>query len=167
MSIFFAACRIKSTAQSKFELPKTSIFRPRCSVNQFIWYRPRQDHIVTFHQSRQSFTLCLSRVGEGMSIYQLRGTSRKLLAGSNATGELGCFESECKHLTLYFDVESSLKVSRISYTYRSKIVNSESLYNLWLVYIPTPSVQHFYVCIKKHHSYCKRTFTMKKPIPCC
>ncbi len=126
--MLFIAGRVQSTAQNEFEQPKTSIITPRCSVNQFIWYKASQNHIVTFHHqsSAVSFILCLSRVKPGMSVYQLRGTSRKLIISSNATGELGCFESDCKHISLYFDVDDNLNVFRSVYTYRSKTVNSES-----------------------------------------
>lgn len=124
-------CRAQSTAQSDFEQLKTTVVTPRCSVNQFVWYKARVDHIVTFHYERSpAFSLCLSRGGTGMSVYQLRGTSRKLLVSSNATGDLGCFESECKHLSLYFDVDDSYNTFRMVYTYRTQTFNSESSVDL-------------------------------------
>ena len=119
-------CRTRHTAQNEFETTRTSTITPRCSTNELIWYEPRHDHVISFKQSKKkSFSICLSRDNGGMSIYQLRGTSRKLLVRSNSTGELGCFESECKHLTLLFEVDSSLSVDRFKYSYRSTVINSE------------------------------------------
>ncbi len=103
-------------------------------MNEFIWYKARADHVVTFHHlPSAAFTLCLSRGDPGMKVYQLRGTSRKLLVGSNETGELGCFESECKHLSLYFAVDDSYNAFRIVYTYQSRTVNSESIDMLFVL----------------------------------
>lgn len=124
--IWFACIyRTRSTAQNQFEETKTTEIRPRCSLNEMIWYTPKYNHIVSFQDSsRKPFSICLSRTVQGMNIYQLIGTSRRLLIGANNTGELGCFESQCNHLTLYFEIVSKLP-PKITYRYRSAVINSK------------------------------------------
>ena len=101
-------------------MTKTSVIAPRCPLNGLTWREPLFGHIVVFHRRHRSFKLCLTLQSPGMEVHRLKGTSRQLVATANASGSLGCFESECKHLSfrLVPKVEGdALRRIRFTYTY--------------------------------------------------
>ena len=59
-----------------------------------------------------------------MTIYRIKGTSRQPVATANASGDLGCFESECKHLTFYLKPGAE-KVKKIKFTVAYSQISSK------------------------------------------
>ena len=96
---------------------------PRCSLNGLSWRQPRHDHVLVFFKRGGSFRLCFTAHNPGASVYRLKGTSKKPIALSNTSGNLGCLESHCKHLT--FQLETSTKARRIDFTFSYTRIYSE------------------------------------------
>ena len=51
--------------------------------------------------------VCLSITRPGARIYRTKGSQRQLIAGVNDTGLVGCFKSECKHVSFLFEVDEN------------------------------------------------------------
>lgn len=113
------------SAHSFYEPIKTSLIAPTCPVNGLIWKRPLFEHIVAFHKQNAPFRLCFTLHSPGIGVHRLRGTSRQLVARPNASGTLGCLESQCKHLTLVMKPDGETKMKRVQFTYTYNKIQSK------------------------------------------
>lgn len=129
-TIISSSCRAQDSARSLYEETKISMISPRprqqCPLNGLSLMDPRFNHIVVFFKRNRSFHLCATLHDPGMATYRIKGTSKQLIERSNSSGSLGCFESECKHLTILMEPGREMNAERIhiSYTYneiRSKL----------------------------------------------
>ena len=119
--------RAEDSARNSYQETKTSVVIPRCRINSLTWKEPRFNHIMVFFKRRLSFQLCLRTAAPGVTFYRLKGTSRQLIARSNTSGELGCFESHCKHLSFRMEPEGKLSLQNLQFTYTFRIMKSELL----------------------------------------
>lgn len=64
--------------------------------------------------------MCVTAKAPGANVYRLKGPSRQLIASSATSGQLGCFESHCGHVTLLLEVDSAVldpEATRLRYVY--------------------------------------------------
>ena len=76
-----------------------------CEKGEIRWLSAKKRHVLTFFKGHKDLTVCLSVIRPGARVYRLRGSQRQLIAGVNDTGFLGCYKSECKHVSFMFEVD--------------------------------------------------------------
>lgn len=91
----------------------------RCSSANINWRKPNNGQIITFYKKQQSFTVCLNSVYAGGTVYRLKGSSKQMVAESNRTGNIGCFESHCSHVSLLIEADNTIDPNILKYTYKS------------------------------------------------
>lgn len=79
-----------------------------CEAGSIMWEKPHGSQSVTFLKNT-SFTLCLSSnsTSSPVAIYRLIGPSRRLLIPKYRTGILGCYDSECNHISILIESYNS------------------------------------------------------------
>ena len=98
----------------------------RCDTGRIDWRSPSYRQVVSLYKNRQSFRVCLTTSSPGAVVYHLKGASRKLVAKGDSAGHIGCFDSECGHVSLLLEADPNRYVPRIlMFTYSSKIDKSE------------------------------------------
>lgn len=117
--------RSYQSARSEYEETKITHIRPRCPQNGLTWQKAEFKHIVAFSKGYSPFRLCMTLLSPAhVTIYRLRGTSKQLIATAGSSGDLGCFESECKHLTFLMEPDNKLMVNKVKLTYSYHQVES-------------------------------------------
>ena len=119
------ANRDVDSARSVFEETKITVIAPNCPMNSLVLKKPRFDHILVFHKLERSFRLCLSMDVPGGRVFRLKGASKQLVAREGASGDLGCFESQCKHLTLMVRPNADMEIPKIQFTYTYNEITSK------------------------------------------
>ena len=117
----------RHTARNEFEEPRTSIIVPRCSISRINWINPQYPHIMTFYYNRQSFSICLQSKYPGVAVYRLTGgVPRELVTHGNVSGDVGCFKSQCKHITFLFEPLQNHSLTKMKYDYNFNTTSSEA-----------------------------------------
>ena len=107
------------------EVPRTRITM-RCDTGRIYWRNPSHRQVVSLYKNRQSFTVCLTASHPGVAVYRLKGASRRLVAKGESQEAIGCFESECSHVSLLLEADPDGNFPRVlRFTYNSKIDKSE------------------------------------------
>lgn len=140
-------------------MTKISRIAPRCPLNGLTWRKPRFSHIVVFHRRNRPFQLCMNLHSPGMAIYRLKGTSKQPVASANASGNLGCFESECKHLTFLIQPKiDGMAVQRLQFTYNYSQIASKLL-------LPSHLAHQALIFNRKSKMYCSVSTIMSLQQP--
>ena len=114
------------SSAGEYEQTPITLFLLRCSAGGILWKKTRHNQIVTFFRSRKPFTLCLGVELPGANVSRLDGPSRHLIAASNVSGTVGCFESHCGHASFLFEADSKTKV-RYAYSFTEDAQSEVSL----------------------------------------
>eukprot|EP00731_Ephydatia_muelleri_P028401 Em0020g45a len=79
-----------------------------CGAGSVTWENPHGSQAITFLRNT-SFTLCLSSnsASSHAAVYRLIGPSRRLLVPKSHDGMLGCYDSQCSHVSLLIESQNS------------------------------------------------------------
>jgi len=96
-----------------------------CPRRQLLWINPVGERVIRFTDKKRSFTVCLDSPHAGTSVYRLEGIAKTLVSGNSQSGRVGCFKSDCKHVTL--SMQSSPGASTLQYTYTTTYTDGKSI----------------------------------------
>jgi hypothetical protein len=106
-----------------------------CEKGEIRWLSAKKRHVLTFFKGHKDLTVCLSVIRPGARVYRLRGSQRQLIAGVNDTGFLGCYKSECKHVSFMFEVDEDYSGPKnLVYEYSGYIDISKSQQQITIVH---------------------------------
>ena len=96
-----------------------------CGAGSVTWESPHGSQAITFLRNT-SFTLCLSSnsASSHAAVYRLIGPSRRLLVPKSHDGMLGCYDSQCSHVSLL--IESQNSSGHVELMYQISMANSKS-----------------------------------------
>lgn len=81
--------------------------------------------MISFTDKKRSFSVCLDSESVGASVYRLEGMAKTLVSSDSPPGRVGCFKSDCKHVTL--SMQSSPIASTLHYTYTTTYTDGKSI----------------------------------------
>ena len=101
----------------------------RCERGDIRWKYPRNNHLLTFTNSHKDLVVCLTVQKAGARIYRPKGSLRQLIADVNDTGSVGCFKSECSHVSFLFEVDADYSgPNTLTYQYSGYIDTCKKIF---------------------------------------
>lgn len=89
-----------------------------CESGNIKWQNAKKSHVLTFFKGQEDLVVCLTINRPGARVYRLKGSQRQPIAGVNDTGFIGCYKSECKHVSFLFQVDDNYKGPKnLNYAY--------------------------------------------------
>lgn len=92
-----------------------------CETGKLTWFNPKEEWKISFADKKKSFNVCLDSARAGASVYRVEGSARTLLSSNSEPGGIGCWESDCKHVTLLLQASTSGDV--LEYNYTTSVTN--------------------------------------------
>lgn len=80
-----------------------------CESGNIKWQSAKKSHVLTFSKGQKDIVICLSIKRPGARVYRLKGSQRQPIAGINDTGFIGCYKSECQHVSFLFQVDDNYR----------------------------------------------------------
>jgi len=92
-----------------------------CKKGKITWINPEEERAISFTDKKRSFKVCFDSARAGARVYRLESSAKTLASSNSDPGQIGCWESDCKHMTLL--VQPSTKVDTLDYNYTTTVTN--------------------------------------------